>query len=119
MDMFGLKQKFSVRFYLGILLVILSLLIGKITQAVFVIYFGDKFLRWLSVIIYVLSWPVLVLGVWWVGKEYAESLRKYFTYKFYHESMKRGTKKVYGATREKTRNIKEKVKGKVKRIREY
>jgi hypothetical protein len=92
--MFGFKYKFSWKFYLGILLVLLSFVIGKVTQAVFIIYFNDSFLRGLSLVMYIVSWPMLLVGVWWVGKEYTESVKKYVSYKFYYASLKNKTKKV-------------------------
>jgi len=36
---------------------------------------------------------MLVIGVWWVGEEYALAVKKYFTYKHYHKHIKKGTKK--------------------------
>lgn len=99
--MFGFKYKFSGKFYLGILLVLLSFVMGKVTQAVFIIYFNDLFLRWLSVAVYIISWPILVVGAWWVGKEYAESVKKYVSYKFYYTSLKGKTKKVRERFRKK------------------
>lgn len=109
--MFDIKKlEFSSKFYWGAVLVVFSLMLGKITQAVFILYFDDLFLRWGSVAVYVLSWPLLVLGVWWVGKEYAASLKKYFSYRFYHKQMKERTKKVYGATKARTKVIGERVK---------
>ena len=87
------KLRFSTKFYLGIIFVVLSLIIGKVSQISFIIYFKDPFICWLSVIIYILSWPPFIIGVWWIGKEYAEAIQRYFSYKFYHRSLRKGTKK--------------------------
>ncbi len=82
----------SLKFYLGILLIVLSLVLGKITQIAFLFYFQDEYIRWLSVIIYILSWIPLVVGLVWVGQEYAEVIKKYFSYKYYHQAIKRKVK---------------------------
>ena len=103
------KLKFAPKFYLGIALTVASLIIGGITKLTFLVYFTIDFIRWLSLIFYFLSWPMLVLGVWWVGKEYYIAIRKYFTYRFYHESVKRKAKGAY----HKTRHISGKVKKKL------
>ncbi|MBI2102378.1 hypothetical protein HYT55_00940 [Candidatus Woesearchaeota archaeon] len=83
-----LKYRFSLKFYLGIVLIIVSLLIGKITQIVFLYYFYDPPIRWTAVVIYVLSWIPFGIGIWWVGREYSQAIRKYFSYKYYHEAVK-------------------------------
>ena len=44
---------------------------------------------------------MLFLGVWWVGKEYADSIKRYFQYKYYHKYVQDGSKKVYQATKTK------------------
>ena len=98
-------MKYSSKFYFGIVLVVLSLVIGKITTATFIIYRGDSFIRWLSVVIYAISWPMLIIGIWWVGEEYAKAIKRYFSYKFYHEHAKKGGKRVVHHTREGTRKV--------------
>tara|TARA_Y100000310_G_C20657932_1_gene803022 strand:- start:1423 stop:1911 length:489 start_codon:yes stop_codon:yes gene_type:complete len=119
--------KLSVKFYGGIAMIFLSLIIGKITFAILVLNFRDNNpLYWWSLIIYILSWPMLIIGVWWVGEEYYRQVKRYISYKFYHESVKSGTKKVYHhtksgtqkvyhKTRHHTKNIHEKVKGRLKK----
>lgn len=92
--------KYTSKFYAGIIMVIGSLLLGKLVLISFVVYFNIPFIRWLSIIIYLLSWPMLFIGVWWVGKEYAKALHRYFSYHFYQQSLKEGTKKAYNKTKE-------------------
>lgn len=111
------KLIYSGKFYAGIIIIILSFAIAKIALAAFILYYGNPWIRWLSIIIYILTWPMLFLGVWWAGKEYAKALNKYFTYKFYHESVKEGTRKAISRTRDihskvmhKTKDIHSKVK---------
>src|SRR3989344_6028727 len=81
--------KFSGKFYLGAIMVVSSLVLGKISAAVFILYLDDVNLRWISMIIYILTWPLLFLGIWWVGKEYYDSIRRYASYRFYHESLRK------------------------------
>ena len=119
------KLSFSWKFYLGASLVILSFIIGAITHFTIIFYFNQPTIRWISIIAYIFSWPMLVLGAWWAGKEYVESIKKYFSYRFYTRSVKRGTRKAYGAARKKTKHLENKArnktlefKAKTRRIRE-
>ncbi len=82
------KSKFSKKFYIGIALIISSLIIGKITQATFVIYFTNDFIRKLSAIVYIISWPPLILGIAWAGIEYVNKYNRFFTFKYYREKIK-------------------------------
>ncbi len=93
------KLKYTLKFYLGAVLFIFSLILGKITLTTFIVYYKISWIRWLSLIVYIISWPMLIIGVWWVGKEYAKALNKYFSYKFYHKSLKSGTQKAYHKTK--------------------
>ncbi len=113
-----LNLKYSAKFYVGIVLIILSLIIGKITTFYFITRFGDQLVMWTSLIIYILSWPMLIMGVWWVGEEYAEGIRKYFQYQFYHESLKRTGRKVIDKTKEKTHGAYLATKARGERVRE-
>ena len=76
----------------------------------------EKFVRNSMILLYVLSWPMLFLGVWWMGKEYADSLRKYFQYKYYHQSVKTGSKKAYQATKTKAIEVHTKAKTKARDV---
>ena len=82
------NRKFSKRFHIGIWLIIISLVIGKITQAAFIIYFTNDFIRKLSVILYIISWPPFLLGIAWAGMEYVKKYNRYFTFKFYLEKFR-------------------------------
>ncbi len=115
-----MELKYSLKFYWGIILISLSLILGFVSKITFIFYFYDSYLQMLSAVIYLFSWPLLILGVWWVGKEYADSLRRYFQYHYYHEHLKRGSHKIYDATKalrekthEKALKIKEKVRDRV------
>lgn len=101
--------KYTSKFYIGAVMVISSFLLAKLVLATFIIYFDRPFIRWLSIIVYVLTWPMLFIGAWWVGKEYAKALHRYFSYQFYHQSLKEGTKKAYIKTKEAHSAVKKKL----------
>ena len=94
------KYSFSLKFYLGIIFIVTSLIIGKVTLVTFVLYLNNPVERWLSLAIYILSWPLLIVGIWWIGKEYAAAVKKYVSYQFYHDSLKKGTQKAINKTRQ-------------------
>ncbi len=81
-------EKFSKRFYIGLALIISSLIIGKITQATFVFYFTNDFIRRLSIVIYIISWPPFILGLAWTGMEYANRYNRFFTIRYYKDKIK-------------------------------
>ena len=117
-----MELKYSLKFYWGIILILLSLILGLVSKITFIFYFYDSYLQMLSAVIYIFSWPLLILGVWWVGKEYADSLRRYFHYHYYHEHLKRGSHKIYDATKVlkektkiRTKDLHDKVKRKLTR----
>ncbi|MBI2573731.1 hypothetical protein HYV86_07735 [Candidatus Woesearchaeota archaeon] len=115
------QYRFSVKFYLGIFLIILSFIIGKVTTFLFFLHFDDVALRYASLIIYFVSWPLLFLGVWWVGKEYSDAVRRYVSYQFYQESVKKGTQKAVEKTKQFHRAVGariQKIKGRVKEKRD-
>ncbi len=105
------QYRFSLQFYIGIVLIILSLIIGNVTKVFILLYFNDPDIRWISLIIYVLSWPILIVGAWWAGRETYQALKRYFSYRFYHQHLKEGTKRVYHRTQE----LKEKVRRRMHR----
>ena len=82
------QKQFSKKFYIGIALIIASLLIGKITQTTFIVYFNNDFIRKMSVIIYIISWVPLILGIAWSGMEYVYKYNRFFTFKYYREKFK-------------------------------
>ncbi|MEW5896591.1 MAG: hypothetical protein AB1668_02785 [Nanoarchaeota archaeon] len=109
------RFKHTHKFYLGMVLIIGSFIVGKISTATFLLYLGDPSIRWLSIIAYVLSWIILVIGGWWVGKEYVEEIKKYISYKYYHESIKEGTKQIKEGTKQVVGKTKQ-VVGKTKQV---
>ncbi len=112
------KLILSWKFYLGASLIILSFIIGAITHFTIIIYFNDHLWRWVSVVAYIISWPMLIIGAWWAGKEFVESVKKYFSYQFYSRRVKKGTRKVYRTAKNKTKNFENKAKLKAALLRE-
>ncbi|MFH0701584.1 MAG: hypothetical protein V2A62_04055 [Candidatus Woesearchaeota archaeon] len=102
-----LKKEYSWKFYLGVALVILSVITGIITKILMFVYLNNPLWFWVDVFFYLLSWVVLIIGAWWIGKEYVEKIKRYANYKFYQESIKKGTTKMYRITREKTHRLRE------------
>ena len=112
------KNRFSTKFYIGIGLILLSLLMGKI-PFILLFFFSstleNPIVLTLTIVIYIISWPILIWGVWWVGKEYAYKIKRYFDYKYYHQSLKRGTAKAFQLTKEHTDNFRRKTFGAFKK----
>jgi hypothetical protein len=111
-----MELKYTAKFYWGAALIILSFIVGTATKLLFLIMLEDIFMRNLMVGLYAVSWPMLFWGAWWMGKEYADSLRKYFRYKYYHKYVQTGTKKAYHATKTKAKDVQTKTKNKAKNI---
>ncbi len=104
----GFKWRgYSWKFYLGAFFVIFSTLIGIVVKFLIFVNLDQPFWFWFYVIIYILTWPVLLIGVWWVGKEYADKIRRYVSYKFYQEEIKKGTKKAYILTKDQTKRLRD------------
>ena len=116
--MFDLKLKYSNKFYIGIVLFALNFVIGAIVKVLLLFKFKDfgalkesilsfsspnSVYLWVLIIVYLISWAMLIIGIWWIGAEYTAALKKYFSYKFYHESLKKGTSDVIGRTAAGTR----------------
>lgn len=82
----------NLKLALGVALVLVSLIIGKITTIAFVLYINDPFMRYFTLIVYIISWPVIVLGGYICGVEgapYLERIYQYFNYKYYHYHAKK------------------------------
>lgn len=89
----GPEQKhFSNKFYIGLLLIIISLIVGKLTQVTFFIYFNNDFIRKLSIIVYIISWLPFILGFAWSGKECVTKINRFFTFTYYKTKIKKTNK---------------------------
>ena len=109
--------KYSTKFYLGIVFIITSLIIGKITTILTITYWSEAFIRNISILLYILSWPLLILGAYWTGQEYVDKMRQYSSTTFYKEKVKKHAKIAYAKSndlRNKVKNTKTKIQGKVK-----
>tara|TARA_Y100000034_G_C6840687_1_gene380306 strand:- start:774 stop:1217 length:444 start_codon:yes stop_codon:yes gene_type:complete len=90
---------------MGILVVILSFLIGNYAKVLFILHWNEPLFRNWMIVLYIITWLMLALGVWWVGKEYADAVRRYTSYKFYHEHAKKGVKKAVDVGVTSTRKV--------------
>ncbi len=104
------QLKFSLKFYIGIVFIVLSLVVGNLSKILFFLYFNDVSLRLVWALIYLVSWPLLFWGAWWAGSETYGAIRKYFSYRYYKDHIKEGTQKVYVRTKELKEKVKEKMK---------
>jgi len=88
-----MKYNFSWKFYVGLIILILSFVVAKGAQVIFIMYYDNFLLRQISLVLYILTWPMLFWGAWWSGKEYTEKVKKYFSYKYYHDTAKNKLKR--------------------------
>jgi hypothetical protein len=111
-----MNLKYSLKFIWGVVLVVLSLILGGVAKVFFILYLDNQLIVWSMVALYIISWPMLVLGVWWVGKEYANSIKRYFHYKYYHKYVQAGSRKVYHVTKNKAMEVHTKARIKAKDV---
>jgi hypothetical protein len=66
-----MKQITSLKLKLlaAIITVIISLALGAYTKVMLVLHFADPFERWLNLILYIISWVMLFVAAFFVGKE--------------------------------------------------
>ncbi len=112
----SLVKNFSWKFYVGIVLIIASLIAGGIIKVLLLLYLNHPVLWWTLLIIYILTWPILVWGIWWAGKEYADKIKRYVSYRFYHESLKEGTRRVAVHARDRTKKFAVNARAQTKRF---
>ena len=113
-----LNLKYSIKFYWGAVLIVLSFVLGTLTKLVFFYPTISSTTRLTAIVTYVVSWPMLFFGVYWMGKEYADSLKRYMQYKYYHKYVKAGTKKAYDITKDKTQRLRQDVKTRIENSKE-
>ncbi len=102
---------FTPRFYLGITLIVLSFISGSVAKVFLIIQFSHPALRWTWLMVYLVSWLILFMGIWWAGREAYEEIHRYFSYRYYHEKVKHHTQQAW----EKTKVAREKVRKKLQR----
>jgi hypothetical protein len=83
----GGKKQFSQKFYTGVILIIASLIVGKITQGLFIWYFNNEFIRQLAIITYIISWPFFIAGIWMVGTEYADTYKQWRSFRLCYQKL--------------------------------
>ncbi|MFC1550029.1 hypothetical protein ACFL46_01910 [Candidatus Neomarinimicrobiota bacterium] len=81
------NRQFSQKFYIGVVFIIASLIVGKITQGLFIWFFDDVLIRQLAIIAYIVSWPFFIAGIWIVGSEYADRYKQWGSFKFYYQKL--------------------------------
>jgi hypothetical protein len=101
----SLVKNFSWKFYVGIVLIIVSLIAGGIIKVLLLFELNRPILWWTLLVAYLLTWPILIWGIWWAGKEYADKIKRYVSYRFYHESLRDGTRKVAVHARDRTKKF--------------
>ena len=102
------------RFILGVVIIILSFIIGILCKVFLVLYILNRGVELTLLIIYAISWLMLIPGVYLCGREgyeYSKKLyRRYTSYKTYHRHIKKGIKKgsktIKKGTRQMTRQSK-------------
>ncbi len=112
-----MAPQLSTRFYIGIILIIASLILGKVTTIITITYWADPVIRYTSIIVYILSWPILILGAYWSGQEYVDRMRRYSSPTFYHDAVKKHAQIAYAKSdklRNRVKNTKTNIQGKVK-----
>ncbi|MFC1733055.1 hypothetical protein ACFL6I_22380 [candidate division KSB1 bacterium] len=77
---------------IGLVVMIISIALGKTMQVIFVLNFEYVVWRYVSMMGYALTWPLLFLGIYICGvegSEHADKMSRYFSYKHYHNHAKR------------------------------
>ncbi|MBS3121293.1 hypothetical protein J4434_00230 [Candidatus Woesearchaeota archaeon] len=110
----SLIRNFSWKFYVGIVLIIVSFTAGGIIKILLLLYLNNQMIWWALLVSYFLTWLILIWGLWWVGKEYADKINRYLSYRFYHESLRDGTRKVAVHARDQTNLFASKAKDRTK-----
>ena len=112
----SLVRNFSWKFYTGIVLIIFSFIVGGIIKILLLFYFNHPIVWWILFVSYFLTWLILIWGVWLVGKEYADKINRYLSYRFYHESLREGTRIVAVHARDQTKKFASNTKDRTKRM---
>ena len=73
----SLIRNFSWKFYVGIVLIIVSFTAGGIIKILLLLYLNNQMIWWALLVSYFLTWLILIWGLWWVGKEYADSVASF------------------------------------------
>ena len=105
------QYRFTPKFYTGIAFIILSLVSGNVAKVFFIVYFAQPALRWTWLLVYIASWVILFIGIWWAGREAYEEVQRYFSYRYYHEKVRDNTRKAW----ERTKMVRQKMKDSLQR----
>ena len=93
------------KFALAVIIVIISLVLGAYTKVMMILHFNDAFKFWLNLTLYVMSWLMVFVAAFVVGKEIVKLADQYIKKKM-HETYtttvdlkKRGQQEVRNLTK--------------------
>lgn len=76
------KQQLTKKFILGVVIIIVSLILGKLVLIPFFLFPLSFTAKWTLLIIYILTWPMMFVGIYFAGMEgYRLATHKYKEYK--------------------------------------
>ncbi len=67
----------KLKFALVVLIVIFSLVLGAYAKVMMILHFNDTFKFWLNIILYIISWLMLFVAAFFVGKEAVKFANQY------------------------------------------
>jgi hypothetical protein len=114
------KQEVTKKFIIGVVLIILSLVMGKVILIPILIFPGSKAWWTTSLIIYSASWVIVVIGVLLAGIEgYRLATHKYKEYqrRTVHKVREHGKKAVYHGKRAAKKTVRHGKKAAKKTVR--
>jgi predicted DNA repair protein MutK len=76
------KQQLTKKFILGVVIIVVSLILGKLIFIPFILFPLSYDVKWILLIIYILTWPLMFVGIYFAGMEgYRLATHKYKEYK--------------------------------------
>ena len=94
-----MENKLRLKFIIAVITVIFSLILGAYTKVMMILHFNDAFKFWLNLILYVISWLMVFIAAFIVGKEVVKLADEYVkkkveqTYTVTKNTAKTGIKK--------------------------
>lgn len=64
-----MDKKLKIKFAIAVLTVILSLVLGAYTKVMMILHFSNPFKFWVNLVLYVISWLMLFVAAFFVGRE--------------------------------------------------
>jgi hypothetical protein len=100
-----MNKKLKIKFAIAVIAVICSLVLGAYTKVMMILNFGNPFKFWLNLVLYVMSWLMLFVAAFFVGKEVVKLADNYVkrkmqeTYDTTKKIQRRGREGVASITR--------------------